>query len=107
MTKPGVLQPVQDAQDACALAATLLSKLQSADGGADQSPEAVCGVFEVLGGALGAAGCLLSSQHMFISHCLQRVDAILQSPAISTGGCHVILSLTASIVCLACWSGPT
>ena len=43
LPKIDVLQPVQDAQDACALAATLLSKLQSADQGADQSLNAVCG----------------------------------------------------------------
>ncbi|KAK9841424.1 hypothetical protein WJX74_005538 [Apatococcus lobatus] len=75
------LQPASEqaatAQETCAVAATLLSKLQSADAMADQSPHAVCGLLEILGDALGIAGSLFSSHLMFVSSCLQRADAML------------------------------
>ena len=78
-------EQAQNDQAACALAATLLSKLQSADQGADQSSTSVCGLLEYLGDALGTAGSLFSNRHMFVTHCLQRTDAMLQIPSSSIG----------------------
>ncbi len=72
------LQEISQTQQLCALAATLVSTLQSADPRADQSPQALCSLLDLLAAALAESDSLLADGQLFIRHCLERADACLE-----------------------------